>query len=113
MDSLFVFVRDERAKTFTASQFSNSYLPRELQDTFTNFLDQRKFTTNAVVRDISQMGNRLRRRRLKFGSDIELSASPEALKNKVTIEAIKGKGSDGVRENWTRITVQEALTGEQ
>lgn len=57
------------------------------------------------------MGARLRRRRLKFGTDIELSASPDALKNKVTIEAIPGDSLVG--QDWTRITIRERLTGEQ
>ena len=113
IDSLYVFVRDEQDPTFTADQFGSRYLPPEMQDPYADFLNARKFTPNAVVRDTSQMGVRLRRRRLKFGTDIELSASPEALKNRVQIEAIGGAGEGGERPRWTRITIQEALTGEQ
>ncbi len=112
MDSLYVFVRDEQDPTFTAEQFGNRYLPQHMQDPFAEFLNAKKFTPNAVVRDTSQMGNRLRRRRLKFGGDIELSASPEALKSKVQIEAIAADGG-GAADAWTRITIRERLTGEQ
>ncbi|WP_419900763.1 nucleoid-associated protein [Roseomonas sp. USHLN139] len=111
IDSLYVFVRDEQAPTFTADQFSTRYLPQDMQDGFAAFLDTKKFTTGAVVRDTSGMGSRLRRRRLKFGTDIELSASPEALKDKIKIEAIKADGEDHLR--WTRITIQDVMTGEQ
>jgi hypothetical protein len=111
VDSLYVFVRDEQDPTFTAAQFGSRFLPPDMQDTFSDFLNGRKFTPNAVVRDTSQMGNRLHRRRLKFGGDIELSASPEALRNKVQIDAIPADG-DG-KAMWTRITIREALTGEQ
>ena len=109
MDSLYVFVRDEQDPTFTADQFGNRYLQPEMQDAYADFLGAKKFTPNAVVRDTTQMGTRLRRRRLKFGGDIELSASPEALKNKVLIEPISA--DDGGA--WTRITIRERLTGEQ
>lgn len=112
MDSLYVFVRDEQDPTFTAEQFGGRYLPQDMQDPFTDFLNTKKFTPNAVVRDTSQMGNRLRRRRLKFGGDIELSASPEALKSKVQIEAIAADDG-GPADAWTRITIRERLTGEQ
>lgn len=61
IDSLYVFVRDEQDPTFTADQFGSRYLPPEMQDTFASFLDTKKFTPNAVVRDTSQMGTRLRR----------------------------------------------------
>lgn len=112
MDSLYVFVRDEQDPTFTAEQFGSRYLPDDMQDPFADFLNAKKFTPNAVVRDTTQMGNRLRRRRLKFGGDIELSASPEALKNKVQIEAIAADDG-GAADAWTRITIRERLTGEQ
>ena len=93
IDSLYVFVRDEQDPTFTSDEFGSRYLPADMRDSYSGFLSKKKFTPNAVVEDIPQMGVRLRRRRLKFGSDIELSASPEALENKVTIEAIESKES--------------------
>ncbi len=112
IDSLFVFVRDEQDPTFTADQFGSRYLPLEMQDPFASYLETKKFTPSAVVRDISQMGTRLRRRRLKFGGDIELSASPEALKTKVQIETVPAQ--DGLSDDqWTRVTIRERLTGEQ
>ncbi|RWN96174.1 nucleoid-associated protein [Mesorhizobium sp.] len=113
VDSLYVFVRDEQDPTFTADQFGSRFLPQELKDPYAAFMNTRKFTPNAVVRDTSQMGNRLRRRRLKFGGDIELSASPEALKSKVHMEAIPADGAPGDSDGWTRIIIRERLTGEQ
>lgn len=113
VDSLYVFVRDDQAKTFTTDQFGNRFLPAELKDPYADFMNNKKFTSNAVVRDTSQMGSRLRRRRLKFGGEIELSASPEALKTKVQMEAIPAEGINGESDGWTRITIRERLTGEQ
>ena len=113
VDSLYVFVRDDQDQTFTTDQFGNRFLPTDLQDLYAEFMNQKKFTTSAVVRDTSQMGNRLRRRKFKFGGDIEFSASPEALKAKVKIEAIKPEDEDDTSEGWTRITIRERLTGEQ
>lgn len=113
VDSLYVFVRDDQDPTFTADQFGSRFLPPDLRDHYADFMNVKKFTPNAVVRDTSQMGNRLRRRRLKFGGDIELSASPEALKTKVQMETIPAEGVDGLSGGWTRIIVRERLTGEQ
>lgn len=113
LDSLHVFVRDEREPTFTADQFGSRYLPAELQDGYANFLESKKFTSNAVVRDISQMGNRLRRRRLKFGGDIELLVSPEALADKVEITSIPAEDNENKDEKWTRIIIHNQLTGEK
>lgn len=56
-DALFAFVKVEQAPTFTSQQFSDTYLPVELRDPFTKFLEAKKFPTNrAVMRDISDMG---------------------------------------------------------
>ena len=113
IDSLHVFVRDEQAVTFTADEFGERYLPLELRDDFLGFLEAKRFTPNAVVRDTSQMGNRLRRRRFKFGKDVELLASAEALRQKVTIEPIDGETVDGETPIWTKIIIRQAMTGEQ
>ena len=113
IDSLYVFVRDEQAPTFTADEFGSRYLPPEMQDPFAGFLETKKFTQTAVIRDTSQMGTRLRRRRLKFGGDIELSASPEALKTKVKIETVPADDASAPGDQWTRVTIRERLTGEQ
>jgi hypothetical protein len=113
ISSLFTFVRDNRLPTFTADEFALQHLPPDIHDKYNEFLIRKKFTAKAVLRDTSQMRNRLARRRLKFGSDIELSASPEALADRVTIEAIEGKSIDGSAQTWTRIVLKERLSGEQ
>lgn len=113
IDSLYVFVRDEQDPTFTVNQFGERFLPLNMRDGYADFMQSRKFSANAVVRDTSQMGRRLYRRRLNFGSDIELSATPEALATKVKMEAIEGEEIDGIRPRWTKITVRESLTGEK
>jgi hypothetical protein len=82
-----------------------------MRDPFAQFLREKRFTPNAVVRDTSQMSDRLRRRRFKFGGDIELSASPEALKNKIQIEFIAADDG-GAADAWTRIIIRERLSGE-
>lgn len=114
IDSLFVFVREDKEPTFTADQFGDRYLPEQLRDPYTEFMRGRKFTPSAIVRDTSKMGARLRRRRLRFGTDIELSVSPEALADKVTIEQFEGDAPASEQpEKWTRIIIREPFTGEQ
>jgi hypothetical protein len=113
IDSLFVFIRNEQDPTFTVDQFGDRFLPPKMRDDYGTFMRCRRFTPNAVMRDTSQMGERLRRRRLKFGPDIELSASPEALANKVAIKAIEGEQVDGQTPRWTQIIIRETLSGEQ
>ena len=115
-DALFAFVKVDQTPTFTSQQFGEAYLPAELRDPFNSFLESKKFPTNrAVVRDISEMGARLKRRKYKFGPDIEFSASPDAIRNgTVTIVDVPAEeideGEEGEIETWTRITVRRTMT---
>lgn len=111
-DSLYVFVKDEQAPTFTAEQFNDRYIPEGLQAPYTEFMEAKKFPSHAVVRDTSKMGSRLRRRRMKFGSEIELRGSPTALQEKVTVSNIKGEPVEGQTPTWTQIIVRETYSGE-
>lgn len=112
IDGLYSFVR-EQEPTFTAGAFAERHLPPEVRDPYDAYMRSKQFTPNAVVRDVSQMGTRLRRRRLKFGADVELSASPDVLASKVQIRPIPGDEVDGRPQQWTEIIVHAPLTGEQ
>jgi hypothetical protein len=112
LDSLYVFVRDVQEPTFTASEFGEQFLPLETRDEYLGYLEHKHFTTNAVVRDISLVKTRLRRRKISFGNDVELLASPEALQQKVSITPIEGTPVDGQVPMWTEIIIRQAVTGQ-
>lgn len=111
MDSLNVFIRDVQTPTFTAREFAETYLPVEIRDNYDQFMATKRFTPNAVPRDISAMGSRLRRRRYRFGTGVELSVSADAA-SKVTFNIITAPAIDGVSQTWTQVTIKESMTGE-
>jgi hypothetical protein len=115
VDALHTFVKTETANTFTTNEYASQYLPAEAHDAYQSFLEGNRFPLRAVVRDISEMGPRLRRRRFRFGSEIELSVSTDALNSRdVVIEpgTAADFGGDGP-EPWTRITIRHSLTDER
>ncbi|WP_148300083.1 nucleoid-associated protein [Acetobacter papayae] len=112
-DALFAFVKVDQTPTFTSQQFGETYLPPELRDPFNKFLESKKFPTNrAVVRDLSEMSGRLRRRKYKFGPDIEFSVSPDAIRDgTATIEDLPAEDlAGGEARIWTRITIRRPVT---
>ena len=115
LDALFTFIKADQARTFTAHEFSQNYLPLNLRDPYKQHLDSKKFPDRAIVRDTSAMGARLRRRKYKFGDDAELVASPEAISSgRVTIKTdsagrLGGEGD----EQWTQITIQHQMTDQR
>lgn len=114
-DALYTFVKIEKAKTFTADEYGEKYLPVELRDSYSDFLTSKKFPKRAVVRDTSQMKTKLRRRRFVFGTEIEFSASPDALADKkaiIDIGPAEKFGGEGA-ESWTQITIRQPPTDER
>jgi 37-kD nucleoid-associated bacterial protein len=115
VDALHTFVKAETANTFTMNEYAAQYLPVEVHDSFRAFMESKRFPSRAIVRDVTQMGPRLRRRRFRFGSEIELSVSTEALNSHdVVLEA--GTASDFGGEGfdpWTRITIRHSITDER
>jgi hypothetical protein len=115
VDALITFVQADNAKTFTANEFAERHLPVDLRDAFGDFVDAKQFPMRAVIRDTSQMGTRLKRRRFKFGSDIEFSTTPEALNDQTVILKFgkaKDFGGEGA-EPWTQITIKQPMTDER
>lgn len=115
VDALITFVQADNAKTFTADEFAQRHLPVHLRDSFGEFVDSKKFPMRAVVRDTSQMGSKLKRRRFRFGSDIEFSVTPEALSKK-TVILKTGKAAEfggAGTEFWTQITIKQPMTEER
>lgn len=111
-DALYTFVKTDKAATFTAQEFASNYLPAPLRDAFGKHLKINKFPDRAIIRDTSDMGTRLKKRRFRFGSDIEFSAPPEALHSKkVDIRAVNASdlGGDG-SERWTQIIIKREMT---
>ena len=111
MDSLNVFIRDVQTPTFTAHEFAENYLPRDIRDDYDGFMTAKRFTPNAVARDISAMGPRLRRRRYRFGAGVEVSVAADAM-GKVEFKTIAGPEVDGFAQSWTQVTIKESMTGE-
>lgn len=58
---------------------------------------------------------RLRRRRFKYGTDIEFSSSPEALaEGRATIETVEAPEEDrDMTDVWTRITIKAPFSEER
>lgn len=114
IDALYTYVKSDQAPTFTVDEFAGRFVPPDLQDRYDDFMTSRRFPTRAVRRDTSQIAGKLRRRRFKYGTDIEFSAAPEALaEGRALIETFKAVGDRPDQpETWTRITIKAPFTGE-
>lgn len=79
MDSLYTYVKNDQAPSFTVSEFTERHVPGQFQDKYQSFMDGRNFPGRAVQRNTEDIKGKLRRRRFRYGGDIEFSAPPEAM----------------------------------
>jgi hypothetical protein len=115
VEALYTYVKSDQAPTFSVNEFAERHIPNELQDRFDQYMSSKRFPSRAVIRNTSQMAGKLRRRRFKYGTDIEFSAAPEALaEGRAVIETFRAIEQIGVQEEtWTRITIKAAFAGEK
>lgn len=111
-DSLYTYVKNDQAPTFTVEEFADRHVPLEIRDNYRGFMVSKQFPQRAIRRDTAELTTRLRRRKFKYGTDIEFSASPEAIADgRVTIDTLPPvDGSAGAEK--TVITISEPFVRE-
>ena len=114
IDALYTYVKSEQSQTFTVDEFTQRYVPEELQDQYGNHMTRKQFPARAVQRDTSELKGKLKRRRFKYGTDIEFSASPEAIAEKrATIETKSVDPTTATAgQTVTVITIQDGFVKE-
>ena len=111
-DALYTYVKNDQAPTFTVEEFADRHVPIDNRDNYREFMVSKQFPERAVRRDTAELTTRLRRRKFKYGTDIELSASPEALADgRVTIETVPQVGGAGGIDR-TVITISDPFVKE-
>lgn len=110
-DSLYTYVKNDQAPTFTVAEFAERHVPVNLRDEYQAFMEAKQFPTRAVRRDTADLKGRLKRRRFKYQNDIEFSAPPDAIADGlVSIEGGRLDGED--RAEVTTITIRTQFVKE-
>lgn len=111
-DSLYTYVKNDQAPTFTVEEFADRHVPLEIRDNYRGFMVSKQFPERAIRRDTAELRTRLRRRKFKYGTDIEFSASPEAIADgRVTIDTLQPTDGSGGAER-TVITISDPFVRE-
>ncbi|WP_444462224.1 nucleoid-associated protein [Rhodobacter capsulatus] len=114
VDALFPYLKTEKAETFTVEEFTERFMPEELQDEFQQFMRAKSFPERAIRRDTENLRGRLRRRRFKYEGNIELSAPPEAFnEGRAKIDFVPNdRSGDDEPEKITVVTIRGKFIGE-
>lgn len=115
LNALTTYLKIDQAATIQVDVFSQTYLEDpQLQDAYTAYMQQKDFPTNAIHKDLSEVQNQLRLRKLTFGHDIKFIAPADQFENYVRIESIDGDSDEhGDIPKWTKITVRDHIRDQE
>lgn len=84
-NSLYDYLKMSRETTVSINDFSNRYFEPEIIDRYNEHMRSKNFPANAIMKDIEYIKNKLRRRQIKFTSQVRISAPSENFENLVQI----------------------------
>ena len=99
---LIAYLRSNDTQIIEVQTFARNVLPEQMQDTFINRCVDSGIT-EAISKDNSLLKGKLRRRSLKYDSNVTLYAPPD-----VFSEAVRIEKSD--EEGWTRLKIRGSIT---
>ncbi|MGG7518249.1 nucleoid-associated protein [Allorhizobium undicola] len=113
--SLYTYLKVDQSPTVDTATFATRYLKgADMRDAYATYMERNDFPNAAISKDLSDLKYQLRRRKVVFNSDLQLSGPAERFAELVTVEPIAGDpAADGTRPEWTRITVRDRIRNEQ
>lgn len=115
LNALTTYLKTDQTATIQVADFSQNYLgDAALQDAYAAYMVQKEFPANAIHKDLSEVQNQLRLRKLSFGHDIRLTAPADQFENYIRIESMDGDPNpDGIVPKWTKITVRDHIRDQE
>lgn len=115
LTGLYTYLKVDQSSLVEVGAFAKAYMADEdLQDAYAAFMRKKSFPNTAVLKDISDIGSRLRRRRLSFSRNIQLTAPSEAFEDLVEVKSIQPlDGSAGDADMWTQITIRDRIRDQE
>lgn len=112
--ALRTYLKTDRRPVVEVAGFATAYFPAGVREDYETFMTAREFPIHAVQKDLANLGNTLRTRRVVFSKNIKLTAPADTFEEMVRIETIDGtRGPDRVPAKWTRITVKDHIRSQE
>jgi hypothetical protein len=109
--ALITYVKTNTNPTISVAEFGSRYLPDEdTQDAYEAYGKKRSLPDRAFKKDLTECNTLLRRRRIKFANDVQLTAPADQFNELIEIEKIPGNEVD---EMWTQLTIKSRFLGEK
>ncbi len=108
LTGLYSYLRVDQAQNIDVATFANNYLEQNLRDAYRNHMHAEGFPTNAVAKDLAELQGKLKKRRVRFSQDVQLTAPAASFKDLIEIETFASPPGS-TSPTWTRITVHDQI----
>lgn len=88
--SLYTYLKVSNSTTIKVSDFSNQYLEKKHKPLYSDYMKNNGMPINAINKDLTYLKNKLRRRKVKFSSDVKIDAPGDTFHELVKIKGSKG-----------------------
>lgn len=101
---LFSYLSSEKQQ-ISATEFAETYIPRQHRRAYLNKMKQEKFPDNAVRRDVALIKAKLKKQSMRFTSKVLIVGNDDALQKSVIFgQVVQIKG-----EEWTELQIKGKL----
>jgi len=83
--SLYTYLKVSQSPIVKIADFATQYLDQQYRDGYQNFMDNKGLPANAFNKDITNIESYLKRRNIKFSSNVRISAPSDRFKELVNI----------------------------
>lgn len=83
---LYTYLKVAQESVIGIASFSDGYLPRGMRDSYRAFMLEKKFSEDKFSKDITYLQRTLKRRSMRFTSDVRLSGPSENFSQLVSVE---------------------------
>jgi len=102
--SLYTYLKTSNSTKIKVSDFANQYFKSEHRGLYESFMDGKKFPKIAVGKDLAYLKTKLKRRKMRFNSDVKIDAPQQNFSDLVII--------DGVENGYTKLSIKGAICGQ-
>lgn len=89
--ALYTYLKTSQNTIIQVADFADQYLQTEFQDNYSAYMKNNEFPQNAVSKDLTNIANRLKRRKLRFSSEVDLTAPSDKFKELVEFGTYDGE----------------------
>ncbi len=114
LNALTTYLKVDSSPTASVNDFATKYFNTDTQDQFGDYMDTAGIPRTAFTKDIVDIEKNLKTRKVKFKSNVNISAPSDAFKNLVVIEPIEGDPEEnGTVPEWTRVIIKDSIVDQE